>query len=303
MRPVPASLLPSFPCNGNEISRDGEYPLPGAVRQVVYGFRMADAAQPGVRSVTRALALLEAVAAREDVGLAELGRKAGLQPSTVHRLLATLIACDYVVQDPRTGRYRLSHKVVALAGGPELRVARLRAISHPHVEAIRDHCDETTNLVVLERFTVAYVDQAESSQAVRMFTQIGLRAAAHATGAGKAMLAFQPDQVRADLLATEPFRRHTAATITGAAALGEQLDSIRARGYAIDKEEYEAGVGCIGVPVLDDDGHATAALSVSAPVARLQRLDVAELTTVMGDHAREISRELGYRGSSPRRRI
>jgi DNA-binding IclR family transcriptional regulator len=264
---------------------------------------MADAPQPGVRAVARALALLEVVAAREEAGLAELGRQAGLQPSTVHRLLATLIDCGYVVQDPRTGRYRLSHKVIELAGGPELRVARLRAVSHPHVEAIRDHCDETANLVVLDGFAVAYVDQAESSKAVRMFTQIGLRAAAHATGAGKAMLAFQPEQVRADLLAAEPFRRHTPSTITGADALGEQLDRTRACGYAIDKEEYEAGVGCIGVPVLDDEGHATAALSVSAPVGRLQRLDLAELATVMRDHAQEISRELGYRGSSPRRRI
>jgi len=270
---------------------------------VVYDFRMSEGAvsrsQPIVQSVGRALGLLEAVAARDEVGLAELGRNAGLQPSTVHRLLATLIACGYVVQNKRTSRYRLSHKVVALAGGPELRVARLCAIAHPHLEAIRDHSDETTNLVVLERFTAAYVDQAESSRAVRMFTQIGGRVAAHATGAGKAMLAFQPEAVRADLLAAAPYKSLTSHTITSAAAMRQELDRVQARGYAIENGEYEADVGCVAVPILDDNGHTIAAISVSAPLARLQQLDMANLATFMSGHTHEMSQELGYEGSSP----
>lgn len=247
-----------------------------------------------VQSVARALGLLEAVAARDEVGLAELGRNTALQPSTVHRLLATLIACGYVVQNKGTGRYRLSHKVVALAGDPERRVARLRAIARPHLEAIRDHSDETTNLVVLERFTATYVDQAESSRAVRMFTQIGRRVAAHATGAGKAMLAFQLEAARADLLASAPYKSLTAHTITSATALLQELDRVRARGYAIEDGEYEADVGCVGMPILDDDGYAIAAISVAAPLARLRQLDIAALATIMSAHTREISRELGY---------
>ena len=272
---------------------------------MVYNFRMPEAvggtsqSQPTVQSVARALALLEAVAARDEVGLVALGRETGLQPSTVHRLLATLIACGYVVQNKRSGRYRLSHKVVALAGGPELRVARLRAIAHPHLEAIRDHGDETTNLVVLEQFTAAYVDQAESSRAVRMFTQIGLRAVAHACGGGKAMLAFQPDEARADLLAAAPLKSLTSHTITSATAMRQELDRIRARGYAIENEEYETDVGCVGVPILDDNGHAIAAISVSAPLARLQQLDMTKLATFMAGHTREMSQELGYEDPIP----
>ncbi|MHB8659098.1 MAG: IclR family transcriptional regulator [Solirubrobacteraceae bacterium] len=252
-----------------------------------------------VQSVARALALLEAVAARDEIGLAALGREAGLQPSTVHRLLATLITCGYVVQDQRAGRYRLSHKVVALAGGPERRVARLRAISHPHLEAIRDHSDETTNLVMLERFTVVYVDQAESSRAVRMFTQIGRRVDAHAIGAGKAMLAFQPAEANADLLAAEPFKSLTPNTITSATAMRRELHLIRTRGYATDEEEYDTGIGCVGVPVLDDNGHAIAAISIAAPLARLHQHDMAKLATIMSAHAHGMSQELGYEGASP----
>lgn len=253
---------------------------------------------PLVQSVARALGLLEAVAAREEIGLADLSRETELQPSTVHRLLATLTACGYVVQSTRNGRYRVSHKVVALAGAPELRVARLRSTSHPHLDAIRDYSDETTNLVVLERFTATYVDQAESPRAVRMFTTIGRRVPAHATGGGKALLAFQPDAVHAALLATAPCESLTVNTITSASAIREELDRIRARGYATEREEYEMGVGCFGVPVLDDDGHAIAAISVSAPLVRLEQLDMVELVDLITSRTNQIARDLGYQGSA-----
>ncbi len=249
--------------------------------------------QPVVQSVARALELLEAVAARDEIGLAALGRETGLQPGTAHRLLATLIESGYIVQNKRTGPYRLSHKVVALAGGPELRVARLRAIARPHLEAIRDQSDETTNLVVLERFTATYIDQVESPRAIRLFAQVGRRVVAHATGGGKAMLAYQPDEIQGDLLAAAPYQGLTPNTITSATAMRREFDRIRARGYATEQGEYEPDVGCVGVPVLDGTGHAIAAISVSAPLGRLQELDLVELAAFMTVHSREMSEELG----------
>lgn len=249
----------------------------------------------GVQSVERAFALLEHVAAREEIGLAELGRETGLQPSTVHRLLATLVRCGYVIQDGANGRYRLSHKVVALAGNPELRTARLRTTARPHLQAIRDATDETTNLVVLEGLSAAYIDQVESSRAVRMFTEIGRRAVAYATGGGKAMLAFRPDKELAALYDAEPLPARTDHTVTGADGLREEFERIRACGYAVEREEYETGVGCLGAPILDDAGHAAAALSLSAPLARLHALDLDAVGPMMARHAAEIARQLGYR--------
>lgn len=253
-----------------------------------------DAKHPAiVQSVVRSFGLLEAVASADEVGLVELAHRTGLQPSTTHRLLATLIECGYVVQNPETSRYRLSHKVVELAGGPEHRIERLRTAVRPHLLAVRDATEETTNLCVLDRFTVVYVDQAESAHAVRMLTEIGRRVPAHACGAGKVMLAHQPAEAVAAYAAREPFPALTAHTLTTERELALELRRARSRGYALDREEFEDGVACVAAPILGPRDEVLAAISVSGPAARLLRADLAKLGELVLAHARAVSRELG----------
>ena len=254
---------------------------------------MAESKQ--VQSVARALDLLELVAsAGDEIALTQLARRTGLQPPTAHRLVQTLVEKEWVVQNPRTSRYRLSHKLLSLVGNIEARTARLRAIARPHLELIRDASDESTNLVVLDGLAAVYLDQVPSSQPIRMFTEIGGRVPAYASGAGKAMLAHQASGVTKALLKGADLRPLTAHTLTDRDALEHELALSRERGYAFDNEEYQAGVICVAAAILAEDATAVGAISVSGPAARMQALDPAALGGRLADHARAVSRELGY---------
>jgi IclR family acetate operon transcriptional repressor len=256
------------------------------------------ARRDSVQSLERAFDLLEALAAGE-LRVTELASRTGLVPSTAHRLLATMTLRGYVAQSAESGRYMLGYKVVELAGGLEERLARLRAVARPHMETIQRATGESVNLVVLDGDRVIYIDQVEGSRTVRMFTKRGTSALAHTNGAGKAMMAFARDDLAASLYADrEPLERLTPQTLVTVDALREDFERIRRRGYAIDNEEHEEGVGCVACPVFDHTGAPVAAMSVSGPSARILHADTADLAALIRRHAADTSATLGHEGST-----
>jgi DNA-binding IclR family transcriptional regulator len=249
-----------------------------------------------VQSLDRAFNLLEALAAGGELGVTELAARTGLVPSTAHRLLATLAKRGYVTQSAVSGRYLLGYKLIEIASGLEHRLSRLRAIARPHLERIQQATGETTNLVVLDGDHVVYVDQVEGSRSVRMFTVVGTAALAHTTASGKAIMAFGPPElVTSRYAGRDALERLTARTLTTLEALEDDLARIRRRGYAIDNEEHEEGVGCVAVPLYDHSGRPCAAMSVSGPSARILHADTTELGTLLSEHCAHASDALGYR--------
>jgi IclR family acetate operon transcriptional repressor len=253
-----------------------------------------------VSSVSRALDLLEVLAEHSELGLVKLGREAGLQASTTHRLLATLADRGYVSRNPETGAYMLGYRILRVASSLERRDIQLRAIVHPFMQRVHKVCGETTNLIVLDGSEIVYIDQIVGSGAMRMFTELGEHVPAHATAGGKAMLAFTPLEEVEELLGGEKMAKFTAKTITSFAGLLEELDGFRKAGFAVDREEYEEEVTCVAAPIFGHDGRVLAALSVSGPSGRMVSIaDFDALGELIGRAAIEASRELGYRGESP----
>jgi DNA-binding IclR family transcriptional regulator len=249
-----------------------------------------------VQSLERAFDLVEALAVGGELGVTELAERTGLVPSTAHRLLATLTKRGYVTQNTISGRYLLGYKVIEVASGLEYRLSRLRGVARPHLESIQQATGETTNLVILDGDRVVYVDQVEGSRRVRMFTVVGTAALAHTTGSGKAILAYGPPEVVTSLYAgREPLARLTPRTIVTLEELQDDFTRIRRRGYAIDHEEHEEGVGCVATPLFDHTGRPCAAISVSGPSARIVHADTAELAALLIEHGSQISEALGYR--------
>lgn len=251
-----------------------------------------------VQSVSRAIDVLEALVGADELGLTDLGERTGLRPSTAHRLLATLAARGYVIQSPDSGRYALSFKLLELSSTLRERSDRLRSLARPRLETIQRLTGETANLTVVEGRQAVYVDQVASTKLVRIFTQVGRSVPAHTTGAGKAVLAYRGDEAIERLYAHGPLERLTNRTITDLDQLKAELRRVRGRGYAVDREEHEQGVTCIAAAILDDDGTARAAISVSGLTTRLLRTEQTDLGELLSMEAREISQALGYAGES-----
>lgn len=252
--------------------------------------------QPRVQSLERTFAILETLAGAEELGLVEIATRTGLQPSTVHRLLATLVAHGYAAQSVASGRYMLGYKVAELAAALNRRTERLRMLAHSHLTSIQKVTGESASLTVLEPPNVVYVDQVQGSRSVRMFARIGAAVPAHTTAAGKAMMAFMEAEAVAETVGKKPLRQLTQHTISTLTALHEELETVRRSGYAVDREEHELGVGCVAAPIFNYDASVVAAISVSAPAPRIDATPPAELGELLIDRATTISHALGWSG-------
>jgi IclR family acetate operon transcriptional repressor len=162
------------------------------------------------------------------------------------------------------------------------------------MEALQRACGEDVNLGTMDAGAALCLETQKSSHVLGVNISSGLRMPAHASSLGKAMLAFIPAHKRRALLSGMGMERCTANTITDPRELDRELEVVRRRGYATDREEFSPGVVCIGAPVFNAQGHVVAALSITAPA---QRTSVAELekryAALLLRTCRAVSRELG----------
>jgi DNA-binding IclR family transcriptional regulator len=247
-----------------------------------------------VDAAAKALRLLDAFTVeRPSLSLSQLIERTGLPRATAFRLLATLEECGYVVKDG--ANYFPGFKLFVLgnivADGLDVRRQARR-----HLEALRDETGETVQLAVLEEWQIVHLDRALSRQSVAyMVSHIGLILPAYCTALGKALLAYQSEDLVYAWASTQELRRLTPNTITSADVLLDELRRIRTRGYSIDSEERELGIRCVGAPIFNHEGQPVAAISLGAPTDRLPRtIEGSEIAMQVVATARRISRELGY---------
>lgn len=227
------------------------------------------------------------------VSFAELSRGTEMNKSTLLRLLAPLQDFALVEQDPLSDRYRVGVKSLQWA---EACIAglRLRHIAAPFLRELMEASHETVHLVVYDHGHVVYIDKVESSNTIRMFSRIGSRMPAYCTAVGKSFLAYLPESAFEDAV-TQGLAQRTDNTLTTPEALRDDLERIRLRGYAVDDEENEAGVRCIGAPIFDHSARVAAALSVSGPTSRITPEQVEHLGRLVKGVSEQISEHLGFR--------
>ena len=254
----------------------------------------AGAAQ--IRSVHRAVELLRALGKHSGgATVSELALRLGMPKSSVYRLLVTLRRSDWVAFDPESERYSLGIGLLEVSAGVLDRLD-LREIARPHLLAILRECDESVHLGLLNDTNVIYALKFESSQSIRMVSEVGRLAPLYCTGLGKAMLAWMNPGERDSLLERIELRRFTDTTFTDPDDLRANLAEARDRGYTIDFGEHEDFVRCVAGPLIGPEG-LVGAISVAAPAFRMTDVRVAELGRLVSKHCEEISTKLQVAGS------
>lgn len=202
--------------------------------------------------------------AEEALPLAELARRAALPKTSTHRLAEELCRCALL--ERTTWGYRLGMRLFELgAGVPPQRALREAAL--PLMADLREATRCTVHLAVLDGVEVVYVQILNSPDSTRLPSRLGGRLPAHATGVGKAILAYSaPDVVTARIDAGLP--RLTPRTICTPGALARELETIRTNGVAYDREESTVGIYCVAAPVFDAQDRVVAALSVTGRSTR-----------------------------------
>ena len=250
---------------------------------------MAKTGQPStarIASARRSLAILDVLAEEPSLGTNEIARRLQMSPSTTSRQLATLVEAGLVEHLPATGRYRLGIRLVALATSVLSRLD-VRTIAHPHLEELTAELCETATLSVPGDPDAITVDVVRSPRYIADGSRLGRPSIAHATAAGKVMLAFDGVRPQRSLPA------YTPRTITDPRKLDAEVERVRRRGWADAFEERELGLNAIAAPVWASDGTLAGIIALQGPIPRFGRAAARAALPVLRDRAAVISAELG----------
>lgn len=230
-----------------------------------------------IQVADRLFGALELLAENGDAGVMEVSTALGLNKSTAHRVLNSLIYMGYARQNEETGRYEPSLKVVDLANQVMKHVDIVQVV-RPYLRKLMELTDETVHFVERDGTDAVYIDKVESYRnGIQMVSRIGSRIPLYCSGVGKAIAAELDEHEVEEIWNRSRILPLTPYTITDFEAFRWELSEIRERGYALDNEENENGVRCIAVSLKDYTGRVKYAFSISAPVSRMDNERIRQL--------------------------
>ena len=247
-----------------------------------------------VKSVERAFLLVEALADEpREHSLTALSKALGWPKSTVHGLLSTMVKHHYAQQSAETGRYRLGVRFFELGarvGG----MWDIRTLAAPYLQTLNRDLGEMIQLATEDQGEVLYLEKLDSLHIIRIVSDIGRRLPMHCTGLGKAMLAYMPASRVRQIVQQQGLKAYTAKTLTSLPMLEKELETIRARGYAMDDGEIMEGLRCVAAPIFNGKGEVQYAISVSAIQAIFQGQKLATAKEQVVAAAQEITKAIRF---------
>ena len=256
-------------------------------------------------TVTKVCRVLGEFKNRPSLGVTDLARRLNLFPSDVHRILTSLQVYGYVEQNPETKRYQLGTGLLRL-GLTAFQRNVLQEKGRTILLRLSEQLNAATHLAMLDygEGEVFLVDQVDPPGNILLASRPGTTAGAHSTALGKTVMANADARTLERAFERGGLRKSTGNTITDPAILKKELQLIRQRGYAVDREESTEGACCIGFPLRNCTGAVIGAISASMKASRFHSLNQSQLASRVDAAASELSYELGYdpAGLAERRR-
>lgn len=245
-----------------------------------------------VASVDRAIELLLVMeSASRDMGITELSKILGVQKSTVHNLVQTMMARDFIRQTD-SGRFTLGFRLVRIGVAAADRLD-LRRLAEPILRELAAESNEYVLLAVLHRNEVTIVDSVAPQRSSFIVPRIDFSHTFHCTALGKIFLAYSPIERRHEILST-PLAHFTPYTLVSHDEVLREIDTIRQQGYAVSCNETIEGVTCLGAPIFNTHGKLEAAVSISTASAQLSAENYNQVSGILKEKAAAISRLIGF---------
>lgn len=244
-----------------------------------------------IQVADRLFGALEILTEDGSAGLMDVSERLGLNKSTAHRVLNSLVYMGYARQDEITGKYEPSLKIVDMAGKIMSNVDIVHVV-RPYLRRLMEQAEETVHFVERDGVEAVYIDKVESLRnGIQMVSRIGSRIPLYCSGVGKAMAAYMDEQEVREIWENSKVHPLTPYTITDYNAFLNELERIRERGYALDNEENESGVRCIAVSLREYTGRRRYAFSISAPVTRMDNERIRKLAEYILETKEQIEKK------------
>lgn len=219
-----------------------------------------------VKSAATTFEIIDSLKVLDNPDLTEVAEYLDLPKSTAHDYLSTLIELDFIVKEPEG--YRLGARFLEY-GGHAREHMKVYRVARPVVNRLAEETGEHANLMIEEHGLGIFLYKAKGADAVNLDTHPGMRVPLQTTALGKTILAHTPEDEVEAIIDEHGLPEITEQTITDRDDLFDELDQIRAQGYATDDEERVEGMRCIAAPVLNQNDEVVAAVSVSGPMSRM----------------------------------
>ncbi|GAB7005497.1 IclR family transcriptional regulator [Nocardioides sp. AN3] len=244
-----------------------------------------------IESVENAARVLLMLRTQRLLRVAEVAAELGIARSSAHRMLTTLQSQGLLRQDPTTRSYAAGPQLVQI-GVAVIGAGDLRSEARPTLERLSRETGETVHLIVLEGTTIVFLDGVEGRNVIRAAERTGDRAPAHASAAGKVLLAMLTREELRERYPSSRLRGGTSEAIETRRALEAELEEVRARGYATNFGESESGLHAVAAPIRDAVGNVRGAISISGPSARLTDEWLAEYVPTLTEALEQLGASL-----------